>query len=569
MFVLESIDEIVTPLSPDNLWWRDAVTYQIYIRSFADENGDGIGDIEGIISRLDYLKKLGVDAIWITPWYPSPQHDNGYDVSDFMDIHPEYGTLDKAQELIGKAHEVGLRVIIDIVPNHSSNEHRWFKEALIAQPGSLERNRYLFRDGKGENGEEPPNNWESVFGGPAWSRIVEKDGLPGQWYCHIFAPEQPDFNWENPDVRDHFINVLRFWLDRDVDGFRVDVAHGLVKAHGLPDAPVQARLGLLDSRAFPFWDQDGVHEIYREWRRLLDSYPGNRMAVSEAWVNPPSRSALYARPDELANTFNFDFLTSTWSNDVLRSSIDRSIDSMNEVGAPVTWVLSSHDVVRAVDRLNMNLVAGTRQTLEDQLGGNKFSGMKRDDRRARAAAMLMLALPGAVYLYQGEELGLPEVFDIPLESLQDPIWRMSGHTVRGRDGCRVPLPWKASEGGAFGFSNNTLLSPDQSWLPQPSKWGRFSAELQENSLDSMLHLYRTALRIRRTHSTLNSPLFRWVESMDERFMFTRSDDESFLCLVTFEKGETVPPNYEVLLSSQKIESGQIPPDTTTWLQKIT
>lgn len=549
----QAVKEIESDTPIEKLWWRDAVTYQIYIRSFADENGDGIGDIRGIISRLGYLKTLGVDAIWITPWYPSPQHDNGYDVSDFMDIAPEYGTLEIAQELIDEVHLNGLRIIIDIVPNHSSNEHKWFQDALASEPDSKERGRYLFRDGKGEQGELPPNNWDSVFGGPAWTRVTERSGELGQWYCHIFAPEQPDFNWENPEVRDHFVEVLRFWLDRNVDGFRVDVAHGLVKAEGLPDAPFQEHFGLLDSRAFPYWDQDGVHEIYREWRKLLDSYSGNRMAVSEAWVNPPSRSALYVRPDELANTFNFDFLSVKWGNETLRSSIDRSIEGMAAVGAPVTWVLSNHDVVRAVNRLEMDFVPFDSE---------------RARNRARAAAMLMLALPGAVFLYQGEELGLPEVLDIPVERLQDPIWRMSGNKERGRDGCRVPLPWKSSAAGAFGFSANSEIAPEQSWLPQPLNWGDFSAEGQESSADSMLLLYREALGIRKTNPSLLNTHFRWMNSSTESFMFTRSEDDSFLCIVTFEAGELVPADYAVLLGSQQIKSGHIPPNSTVWLQRV-
>lgn len=567
--MLSSLEEsvAVTPQFQEP-WWRNSVTYQIYIRSFADGNGDGVGDIEGIISRLDYLKNLGIDAIWITPWYPSPQHDNGYDVSDFMDIHPEYGTLETAQKLIDEAHRVGLRIIIDIVPNHSSNEHQWFKDALESGPGSLERSRYLFRDGKGMDGSEPPNNWQSVFGGPAWTRIVEKDGKPGQWYCHIFASEQPDFNWENHEIKDYFKGILRFWLDRGVDGFRVDVAHGLVKADGLPDAPAQEKAGLLESRAFPFWDQDGVHDIYRDWRKLLDSYPGQRMAVSEAWVNPPSRSALYVRPDELANTFNFDFLTVIWDGASIKSSIDRSIDGMSGVGAPATWVLNNHDVVRVVDRFDLDLVAGGGQTTEDRLGKTQLLNIDRGTRRARAAAMLMLALPGAVYLYQGEELGLPEVRDIPTDRLQDPIWRMSGHIDRGRDGCRVPLPWEVSPDGAFGFSKNALLTPNQSWLPQPPEWGSFSAALQSGSEASTLHLYRTALHLRKINPALSGTFFRWVESDDQHFMFARADDESFLCLVTFDSSRLVPPDCEVILGSQEIRSGYIPSDTAVWLRRV-
>lgn len=555
-------------ISEEKLWWRDAVTYQIYIRSFADSNGDGIGDIKGIISRLGYLKALGIDAIWITPWYPSPQHDNGYDVADFMDIDPEYGTLEVAQELIDEAHRIGLRIIIDIVPNHSSHDHQWFRDALASEPGSVERNRYLFRDGKGENGEEPPNNWDSVFGGPAWTRVTENDGQPGQWYCHIFAPEQPDFNWENQEVREHFLQVLRFWLDRNVDGFRVDVAHGLVKADGLPDAPFQEHFGLLDSRDFPYWDQDGVHDIYREWRKLLDSYPGQRMAVSEAWVNPPSRSALYVRPDELANTFNFDFLTVKWGSDSLKKSINASIEGMAEVGAPVTWVLSNHDVVRVVNRLESDYLASDQEVEpEGSVSNGKSFDHERANNRARAAALLMLALPGAVFLYQGEELGLPEVLDIPTERLQDPIWKMSGNKERGRDGCRVPLPWRTSEQGAFGFSSNFELTRDESWLPQPELWGDFSAESQEQAESSMLQLYRNALSIRKAHPALVDEFFRWVDTTSDSFLFTRSDDDSFLCIVTFEDGYDIPSGYEILISSQRIDSQRIPPNSTAWLQQ--
>ncbi len=552
----QAVVETESKANAEKVWWRDAVTYQIYIRSFSDASGDGVGDIQGIINRLGYLKDLGVDAIWITPWYPSPQHDNGYDVADFMDINPEYGDLGAAQELIEKAHEHGIRIIIDIVPNHSSNEHKWFQDAIESTPDSVERARYLFRDGKGEFGEEPPNNWQSVFGGLAWTRISEQDGELGQWYCHIFAPEQPDFNWDNADIRNHFLDVLKFWLDRGVDGFRVDVAHGLVKAEGLPDAPFQEHLGLLDSRAFPYWDQEGVHEIYREWRKLLDSYSGQRMAVSEAWVNPPSRSALYVRPDELANTFNFDFLTVKWGRDSLKASIDRSIEGMAEVGAPVTWVLNNHDVVRSVNRLEMDFI----------LGSGTFDH-ERANQRARSAAMLMVCLPGAIFLYQGEELGLPEVLDIPVERLQDPIWRMSGNKERGRDGCRVPLPWHDSPHGAFGFSTNVEVTPESSWLPQPADWGRFSAQEQEKSAGSMLNLYRNALAIRKSNAALASLHFDWIQSSDKSLVFSRSDGNTFICVVTFESGESVPPGYQIIMSSQDIVSGQIPPNTTVWLQR--
>ena len=347
------------PARSDRAWWRDAVTYQIYIRSFADSNGDGKGDVEGIRSRLPYLKSLGIDAIWITPWYPSPQNDHGYDVADYMDIEPDYGNLEDAKRLIKEAHDLGMRIIVDIVPNHSSDAHPWFQEALAAEPGSAARDRYIFRDGKGENGELPPNNWNAVFGGSAWQRVIEKDGRPGQWYLHLFAIEQPDFNWENEEVRQYFEQVLRFWLDLGVDGFRIDVAHGMIKAPGLPDTPEKDSPEMLAAVSMPFWDQDGVHEIYRSWRKIFDSYPGDRMAVAEAWVSPASRIARYLRADELANSFNFDFLTSPWDVKVLKERIDGSLAAIKEVGAPASWVFNNHDVVRSVDRFALGLTPGT------------------------------------------------------------------------------------------------------------------------------------------------------------------------------------------------------------------
>lgn len=447
-------------------WWRDAVTYQIYIRSFADSNGDGKGDVEGIRSRLPYLKRLGIDAIWITPWYPSPQKDHGYDVSDYMNIEPDYGTLKDAEVLIKEAHAMGIRVIVDIVPNHSSDQHAWFQEALRAKPGSKERDRYMFRDGKGANGELPPNNWQAVFGGPAWHRITEADGKPGQWYLHLFAVEQPDFNWENPEVHEYFEKTLRFWLDRGVDGFRIDVAHGMVKADGLPDVldKENATPEMLAAQRMPFWDQEGVHEIYRKWRKIFDSYEGDRMAVAEAWVSPASRIALYLRKDELANSFNFDFLTSKWEIKDLKKNIDSSLQAIQDVGAPASWVFNNHDVVRSVDRFALGLQPGTGETTLDRHGDVNELDLELGKKRARAGALLMLALPGGAYIYQGEELALPEVRDIPEHRLEDPRWNMSNNLDKGRDGCRVPLPWRSSSDSAHGFSGTSSVSPDEAWL---------------------------------------------------------------------------------------------------------
>ena len=544
-------------------WWRDAVTYQIYIRSFADGNGDGKGDIQGIRSRLKYLKNLGIDAIWITPWYPSPQKDHGYDVADYLDIEPDYGTLSEAELMINEAHQLGIKVIIDIVPNHSSDQHKWFIEAVNSDPGSKARDRYIFRDGRGNHGEIPPNNWHSVFGGSAWQRIIEKDGRPGQWYLHLFAVEQPDFNWDNQEVHEYFEKVLRFWLDRGVDGFRIDVAHGMVKAPGLPDIEENLSSEMLAARRLPFWDQDGVHEIYRNWRRILNSYPGDRMAVAEAWVSPASRIALYLRPDELANSFNFDFLTSIWDIQDLKRNIDLSLQAIQSVGAPASWVFNNHDVVRSVDRFALGLRPGVGETTFDRHGDVSKLNLEIGIRRARSGALLMLALPGGAYIYQGEELALPEVRDIPEDRLEDPRWFLSEKTDKGRDGCRVPLPWSANESGSFGFSINEKLGKENSWLPQPKWWGNYSAENQEHDPNSTLNLYRKALEIRKTEIGLGDGELEWFNMSNQVLAFKRPGN--FACIVNFGEAFKIP-NGEVLIASTPIKDGILPEDEALWMR---
>ena len=546
-------------------WWRDAVTYQIYIRSFADSNGDGKGDVEGIRSRLPYLRSLGVDAIWITPWYPSPQNDHGYDVSDYMNIEPDYGTLADAERLIKETHEHGMKLLVDIVPNHSSDQHVWFQHALAAAPGSPERDRYIFREGKGANGELPPNNWQAVFGGSAWHRITEADGKLGQWYLHLFAVEQPDFNWENQEIHEHFEEVLKFWLDRGVDGFRIDVAHGMVKAPGLPDVvAADPKAEMLAPENRPFWDQDGVHEIYRKWRKILDSYPGDRMAVAEAWVSPASRIARYLRPDELANSFNFDFLSSPWEPAELKKMINRSMDALAEVGAPSSWVFNNHDVVRSVDRFDLGLLAGNANTTLERHGDAKKFDIARGTRRARAGALLMLALPGGAYIYQGEELALPEARDIPEDRLTDPRWEMSLRTDRGRDGCRVPLPWTSLPIGAFGFSSDANREPEHAWLPQGDHWGKFSVEGQDGDPASTLTIYRQALAIRKSEAGLGDGAMTWIDAGDDVIAFSRPGN--FACLLNFGAAIELPAGSEVLLSSNPLVGNVIPTDTAVWVR---
>ncbi|MDT0305815.1 glycoside hydrolase family 13 protein [Streptomyces sp. DSM 44917] len=537
-------------------WWRSAVIYQVYIRSFADGNGDGIGDIAGLRARLPYLEELGVDAVWINPWYPSPMADGGYDVADYRAIDPGFGTLAEAEEMIAEAHGLGIRVVLDIVPNHTSDQHRWFTEALQAPPGSPERDRYVFRDGRGPDGSLPPNDWRSRFGGRAWTRVTEPDGSPGQWYLHLFAPEQPDLNWASREVRAEFESILRFWFDRGVDGFRIDVAHGLAKDPALPDLGIPEDLVFENERhrdSHPHWDQDEVHEIYRTWRKIAESYGGDRVFVAEAHV-APDRLPLYVRQDELHTAFNFSFLKAAWDPAELRAVIDRSVTSLGEVGAPSTWVLSNHDVPRHVTRYGRTVTV-TREHDEGAGPSDRELGL----RRARAAALLMLALPGSAYVYQGEELGLWEVEDLPEEALQDPTWERSGHTVRGRDGCRVPLPWSGSD-SPFGFGPKG----SKPWLPQPAGWEGVSAQTQSGTPGSMLELYRAALRLRQEQPGFRGEGLRWLDAPEGVLAFERSP--VLRCVVNLsEKPYALPRNWGVLLTSDRVTGGLVPPDTAVWL----
>ncbi|MEO3807592.1 glycoside hydrolase family 13 protein [Sphaerisporangium sp. B11E5] len=522
------------PVTTSARWWRDAVIYQVYVRSFADGDGDGIGDLLGVRGKLGYLAELGVDAVWLTPFYTSPMADFGYDVADYRDVDPIFGTLADARALIEDAHRHGLRVIIDVVPNHTSDRHAWFTAATAAAPGAPERDRYIFRPGRGATGELPPNDWESVFGGPAWTRLPD-----GEWYLHLFAPQQPDLNWDHPEVHEEFASVMRFWLDLGVDGFRVDVAHGMVKAPGLPDVGVAGHVEMLGGVDLPYFDQDGVHAIHRSWRRLLDSYPGERIGVAEAWAETPERLARYVRPDELHQAFNFHFLKAPWDATALRAVIDESLATVAPVGAPATWVLSNHDVKRHVTRY-----------------GDGPAGL----RRARAAALLMLALPGSAYIYQGEELGLPEVLDLPDEVCQDPQrLRAPGH---GRDGCRVPLPWAHTE-PPFGFSPPGITG---TWLPAPASWASLTVESQLADPASTLHLYKEALHLRRTHPALGDGPLTWQASPPGTLVFTRGP---FTCTVNVSASPvSVPVPGTLLLATTTLAADTrtviLPPESAAW-----
>lgn len=556
----------------DAEWWRTAVIYQIYPRSFADGNGDGMGDLPGITARLPQLASLGVDAIWLSPFYTSPQHDAGYDVADYRQVDPRFGTLADADALIARAHQLSLRVIVDLVPNHTSSEHAWFQAALAAAPGSAERNRYNFRDGRGPEGSAPPTNWESVFGGRAWTRITEPDGTPGQWYLHLFDTHQPDLNWENEEVRAEFDDVLRFWLDRGVDGFRVDVAHGLIKDQEFPDWDTRTTMvggqddtaegATKDHPQAPMWDQPGVHDVYRRWHQVLAGYAGDRALVAEAWTDTLDSLARYVRADEMHQAFNFDFLCTPWDAGELRASITEGLSASDAVGAPTTWVMSNHDVVRASSRL------GLAET------GKGPNGIGAQDvqpeaalglRRARAAALLMLALPGSAYLYQGEELGLPEHTTLPDHLRQDPTFARTQGEEIGRDGCRVPLPW-AADAPAFGFS-----ATGDAWLPQPASWAAFARDAQEGVPGSTLELYRTALRLRRDFE-LGAGSLAWVDGLLGGESVLAAQNGELLALVNFgERAVPLPDGLQVLLASADVPQADdgaalLEPDVTVWAQ---
>lgn len=537
-------------------WWRTAVIYQIYPRSFADASGDGIGDLPGITSHLDDLAQLGIDAIWLSPFQRSPQKDAGYDVSDYCDVDPLFGTLADFDTMLAAAHERGIRVIVDLVPNHSSDQHEWFQQALAAAPGSPERARYMFRDGKGEHGELPPNNWDSVFGGPAWTRVIEADGTPGQWYLHLFDSSQPDFDWSNEEVREEFRRILRFWLDRGVDGFRVDVAHGLVKAEGLPDyipAPEAGSMGGEEENV-PYWGQEGVHEVYRDWRRIMAEYEGDRALAAEAWLPTADRTALWVRSDEMHQAFNFPYLQTEWSAAELRDVIDESLRAFPGVGAPSTWVLSNHDVVRHASRLALTAENPQGHGIGPDSPGKPIPEVGL--RRARAATTLMLALPGSAYLYQGEELGLPEVIDIPGAARQDPTWFRTDGERYGRDGCRVPIPWE-TDAPAYGFSPSGA-----SWLPQPAEWAELARSAQVGVEGSTLELYRLLLAERRARG-LGAGTLEWIDGYGPDAVAFRNGN---VTVVANTGTASIPlPDGIVIAASGPLAGAELPADTTVWV----
>ncbi|WP_102159129.1 glycoside hydrolase family 13 protein [Zhihengliuella halotolerans] len=539
-------------------WWRQAAVYQIYPRSFADANGDGIGDLKGITSKVPSLSALGVDAVWLSPFYPSALADGGYDVDDYRDVDPKIGTLADFDEMTAALHAAGIKVIVDIVPNHSSDRHEWFKRALAAPKGSPERDRYIFRDGLGENGDLPPSDWTAAFGGPAWSRVED-----GQWYLHLFTPEQPDWNWDNPEVRADFLKTLRFWSDRGVDGFRVDVANLLVK--DLPEVlPSKAELDSMDrdSGDYPLADRDEVHEIYADWRRVFNEYDPPRTAVAEAWVDSPARRAKYASPEGLGQAFNFDLLQADFSGPQFHRIITENLEQSRNTGSSSTWVFSNHDVTRHATRYGLPPLNGrkVKQGVEWVAAGGPEDELDRAGglRRARAATLLMLALPGSSYLYQGEELGLHEVADIPADRRQDPsFFRGAEYDGLGRDGCRVPIPWTSS-GTSFGFGDS------DAHLPQPQWFADHSEQSQDGAADSTLELYRAALGLRRELQAGES--LEWLETGREDVLAFRRPN-GWVSITKFGGDDVELPDGDVLIASAELDGRSLPGATTAWLKQ--
>lgn len=545
----------------DKDWWRQAVIYQIYPRSFFDANGDGLGDLAGVIAKTDYLAELGVDCVWLSPFYPSELADGGYDVADYRDVAKQLGSLEIFDQMVDALHAAGIKVMVDIVPNHTSDQHVWFQEALAAKKGSPARARYIFRDGiQGPDGIiEPPSQWPAAFGGTVWEQVPD-----GQYYMHSFAVEQPDLNWDNPEVRAEFRDILRFWSDRGVDGFRIDVAQMLTKDLDVvmgDDLPTAEELWAMPrDGSHPLEDRDEVQDIYATWRQVFNEYDPPRVAVAEAWVMDPERRYRYASPNGLGQSFNFDLLRADYDAPTFKEIIDENLHEAAKQGASITWVLSNHDVIRHATRYGL----GNKLPDEPHIGAHwLLRGGKRDEvdlerghRRARAATMLLMGLPGATYIYQGEELGLQEHGELADADRQDPAFFRNPGVDVGRDGCRIPLPWTADADQGFGFG-----SP-RPHMPQPDWFADFAVEVQDKDPSSTLNLYRTALRLRR--QLLAGESLAWEDSGSRDVLqFVRPN--GWRIVANFGETPHRLPEGTVVLSSSDLDQGMLPPEATAWM----
>jgi alpha-glucosidase len=497
-------------------WWRSAVFYQIYPRSFADSNGDGIGDLDGVTEHLDYLndgtdRSLGIDAIWLSPINPSPLKDWGYDVSDYCDIHPELGDLAAFDRLIKEARRRNIRIILDLVPNHTSDQHLWFRESRSSR-SNPKRNWYIWKPGRPDH---PPNNWVSVFGGPAW----KWDDATAEWYLHLFLEQQPDLNYRNPEVIAAMHDVLRFWLRRGASGYRVDVMHGMIKDAQFRDNPPLTRVEWgsqtdveLKQQHLYDVDQPEVHEIVRGFRRVIDEFP-EAMMVGEVWPRNNNSLALYLRPDELQEAFNFRFLFCPWEASRFRAQVEE-VERIFPPGSWPTWTLSNHDFPRHITR---------HQNDTDTQA------------RARLAIVMLLGLRGTPFLYYGEEIGMPNV-EIPRSQWRDPV---------GRDGCRTPMQWSDAPGGGFTSASNP-------WLPL-GDCSAVNVAKQMNDPHSMLSFYRRAIRVRRNSPALISGTIQIIKDVpDDCFAFGRiaSGDRAIVALnFASEPRKISVPAGKLLLSS--------------------
>ena len=540
-------------------WWRNACVYQVYLRSFKDADGDGNGDINGLRQELGHIASLGCDAIWLNPIFRSPQRDHGYDIADYRDIDPMYGTLEDFDTLLKDAHSRGLKILMDIVPNHCSDRHCWFQEAIRAEPGSPARHRFHFAPGRGARGEGTPNNWQSVFGGPAWSRV--RGSADGEWYLHAFDSSQPDFNWRNEEVREEFDSILKWWFDRGVDGFRIDVAHGLVKADPIPRGEVSN-----SGSAEGLWNQPEIHEIYRRWRAIANGYAPKRYLIGEVWVSDPCSFRNYTAEDELHQAFAFDFLVQPWIAARLRSAIDKGIGLASEAEGPA-WTLANHDVHRAVTRYGQEQV-DEEPVPDDMLASARKTGpvdVALGTKRAGAALALMAALPGTIYVYQGEELGLTEHLELAPCERQDPIWYRTGGTQIGRDGCRIPMPWKRGA-HSLGFSEQAWSDP---WLPQPKTYEGMTRDEEALNPHSMFALYRRFLQARNERRR-SIPHLEWLPL--EQTDALAFDNGAFVCVTN--TGATAIPFGRigglgaVIARSDHSERDLIEGDSTVWFERL-
>jgi alpha-glucosidase len=480
-------------------WWQEAVFCELYVRSFQDSNGDGIGDLAGITQRLDYLndgtpRSLGVDVLWLTPINPSPMFDFGYDVSNYRDVAPLFGTLADFDRLLAAAHRRHIRVILDLVPNHTSHLHPWFQAARRAR-SDPQRDWYVWRDPAADGG--PPNNWASSFGGPAWTF----DAVTGQYYLHSFLAEQPDLNYRNPAVVRAMEDVIRFWLDRGVDGFRVDVIHKMIKDAALrdnpPPPPGEEHPVKHYGRQVHLYDEDQpeVHDILRGWRRLLSQY-GDRTMVGEVYILDPRRVAAYYGDgtDELPLAFNFSFMWSPWDAASFRAQVDQ-IEAALPPGAQPTYVLSSHDAPRHRTR---------------------FDDPQWGEARARLAALLLLTLRGTPFLYYGEEIGMRDVA-IPTDRICDPVGKR--FPAVGRDPERTPMQWSpANRGTAHGTGFSTA---QETWLPMGPDCDTVNVERQTGDPRSLLSFYRRLIWYRKQAPALTRGTYRPIDGPPDTFVYVR------------------------------------------------